>query len=262
MPRPTKKKTTPKPSPKAAVKKPSNVVANKLGAAKSSTAGPKVGDPAALAQLAQIEKTYAVQSSSEAHDRFAMGTTLLPARAGKLYRARGIPTFEEYAEKVLHLDRRQAIDLTDEVLAYTEEQFARLDPTHARLGLLLLRATPEQDTVADLETMKLRHGSGQGRPFTEATGRQILEDIAGERGKHPAQHTKLAGVSNDEEIYAIAVFNKLSANGVGGMNVEAKPTKHGTRMYFDITIGDFALAVTRLAPLIAKIVPKSIKPTP
>lgn len=266
MPTPAKNaKTTParRPAPRKPIPK-TRKATSKAGKQSSAASdqGPALNDPAALARLAKIETDYAALAASDNRDRFRMGVTIGPVRFERLYLSRNFKTFAEYCKKVLHIERSLAIALTDEAKAYSEAQFLRLGESHARLGMLLLKATPEADTVADLEGMKLRFGSGKGKGFLDATFRELLEDIAGERGKGHAPHPAPPGVSDDEEIFAIAIFNKLSANGVGGMNVAAKPAKTATRLVFDIQIGDFPNAVKTLAPLIDKLVPASLRPKP
>ncbi|MFN7135677.1 MAG: hypothetical protein ACK4N5_26630 [Myxococcales bacterium] len=140
------------------------------------------GDADALRELSDAKAEFDALGSKMAGDLYEQGRVLMRIRAQRLYRALGYRQFGHYTDEVLGMDGRSAEYLTECARAFTKDQFVQLGPTLARLGLQLLNATPEDDGPEDLFDMMLRHGSGAGTPFLQATTRQVSESIKGERG--------------------------------------------------------------------------------
>lgn len=134
-------------------------------------------DPEALRRLDDATSRFLSLESKLYEQLYEQCQILLLIRSTKLFRAARFNSFVEFAEKRLRIDGRRAEKMSEYARNFTRDQFVKIGPSLADVGLQLLSATPEDDGPGDLFTMTLRYGPGAGKPFVNATIREVREEI-------------------------------------------------------------------------------------
>jgi hypothetical protein len=221
------------------------------GARPLPTALAKRATAAASAKLARIldeakrDLALIKRRRAEIADGFYdIGEALVRLKRREVVLALGCKTFAEVCEKHVAISASQAERLIDIVSNMSREEAIAAGSTKAASLVALARATPADDTPAEL----MAHGvriHGKKLDVARASARTVAS-AAAEVRTHPTSRGKT--VTKEERARAGALARALSNAGVRGARITAKAGRvgAGARISIDIAIAELPLLANAL----------------
>lgn len=150
---------------------------------------------------------------------FDIGEALVRLKRREVILAMGCRTFVELCQRHIGLSGAQADRLVDIVQNMSREDAIRLGPTKAASVVALARATPADDTPADLVAHGVRV-RGKKMDVTKASARAVASAVAEVRPKRTSKRGR--SVSEAERARGEALADALHALGAHHARVLVK----------------------------------------
>lgn len=181
----------------------------------------------ARAALDRATRNLKTLCKSQYANAWRIGRALLQVSELNLHHARGFTTLDDYAAKHLDLSRDTTFQYMRVAEAFSESVVAAFGPERLDRGLRYIAATPEQETPAQLPTLKVRTRTADGavreKDFAEASIDEIRAATTAERGEtKPKRPKALDPAAKTATLEAVNAALDASVGRAAAKDAEAK----------------------------------------